>query len=76
MKYDLSSLMVTVTEEHMPFWQFFVRLCGIVGGIFSTTGQDSFLQGVTYLDLGCSWHGKESPGSGYRMFLLCHFMIL
>jgi len=30
--------MVTVTEEHMPFWQFFVRLCGIVGGIFSTTG--------------------------------------
>ncbi|XP_012496411.1 PREDICTED: endoplasmic reticulum-Golgi intermediate compartment protein 2 [Propithecus coquereli] len=38
MKYDLSSLMVTVTEEHMPFWQFFVRLCGIVGGIFSTTG--------------------------------------
>lgn len=38
MKYDLSSLMVTVTEEHMPFWQFFVRLCGIIGGIFSTTG--------------------------------------
>ena len=38
MKYDLSSLMVTVTEEHMPFWQFFVRLGGIVGGIFSTTG--------------------------------------
>ncbi|XP_074050906.1 endoplasmic reticulum-Golgi intermediate compartment protein 2 isoform X2 [Macrotis lagotis] len=38
MKYDLSSLMVTVTEEHMPFWQFLVRLCGIIGGIFSTTG--------------------------------------
>ncbi|XP_039210429.1 endoplasmic reticulum-Golgi intermediate compartment protein 2 [Crotalus tigris] len=38
MKYDISSLMVTVTEEHMPFWQFLVRLCGIVGGIFSTTG--------------------------------------
>ncbi|ETE61448.1 Endoplasmic reticulum-Golgi intermediate compartment protein 2, partial [Ophiophagus hannah] len=37
MKYDISSLMVTVTEEHMPFWQFIVRLCGIVGGIFSTT---------------------------------------
>lgn len=30
--------MVTVTEEHMPFWQFLVRLCGIIGGIFSTTG--------------------------------------
>lgn len=41
MKYDISSLMVTVTEEHMPFWQFLVRLCGIIGGIFSTTGDDS-----------------------------------
>ncbi|XP_060931960.1 endoplasmic reticulum-Golgi intermediate compartment protein 2-like [Limanda limanda] len=38
MKYDISSLMVRVTEQHMPFWQFLVRLCGIVGGIFSTTG--------------------------------------
>ncbi|XP_064417690.1 endoplasmic reticulum-Golgi intermediate compartment protein 2 [Latimeria chalumnae] len=38
MKYDISSLMVTVTEQHMPIWQFLVRLCGIVGGIFSTTG--------------------------------------
>ncbi|KAJ1165824.1 hypothetical protein NDU88_006241 [Pleurodeles waltl] len=38
MKYDISSLMVTVTESHMPFWQFLVRLCGIIGGIFSTTG--------------------------------------
>ncbi|KAL0962944.1 hypothetical protein UPYG_G00347440 [Umbra pygmaea] len=38
MKYDTSSLMVTVSEQHMPFWQFLVRLCGIIGGIFSTTG--------------------------------------
>lgn len=38
MKYDISSLMVTVTEQHMPLWKFLVRLCGIVGGIFSTTG--------------------------------------
>ncbi|OXB60530.1 hypothetical protein ASZ78_007433 [Callipepla squamata] len=42
MKYDISSLMVTVTEEHMPFWQFLVRLCGIIGGIFSTTGNSAF----------------------------------
>ena len=41
MKYDISSLMVTVTEQHMPFWQFLVRVCGIIGGIFSTTGQTS-----------------------------------
>lgn len=38
MKYDISSLMVTVTEQHMPLWQFLIRLCGIIGGIFSTTG--------------------------------------
>lgn len=38
MKYDISSLMVSVTEQHMPLWQFLVRLCGIIGGIFSTTG--------------------------------------
>ncbi len=39
MKYDISSLMVKVTEQHMPLWQFLVRLCGIIGGIFSTTGK-------------------------------------
>lgn len=38
-KYDTSSLMVTVSEQHMPLWQFLVRLCGIIGGIFSTTGE-------------------------------------
>lgn len=38
MKYDISSLMVKITEQHMPLWKFFIRLCGIVGGIFSTTG--------------------------------------
>ncbi|KAE8613606.1 hypothetical protein XENTR_v10007784 [Xenopus tropicalis] len=38
MKYDISSLMVMVTEDHMPLWKFLVRLCGIVGGIFTTTG--------------------------------------
>lgn len=41
-KYDTSSLTVTVTEQHMPLWQFLVRLCGIVGGIFSTTGESGF----------------------------------
>lgn len=43
MKYDISSLMVRVTEQHMPLWKFLVRLCGIVGGIFSTTGTDRCL---------------------------------
>ncbi|BFZ05036.1 hypothetical protein BsWGS_08075 [Bradybaena similaris] len=37
-KYDLSSLLIRVTEVHKPWWQFLVRLCGIVGGIFSVSG--------------------------------------
>ncbi|KAM6937154.1 endoplasmic reticulum-Golgi intermediate compartment protein 2-like [Xenentodon cancila] len=45
MKYDISSLMVKVTEQHMPLWQFLVRLCGIIGGIFSTTGMVHSLVG-------------------------------
>ena len=39
MKYDLSSLKVNVREEHKPLWQFATRLCGIVGGIFATSGR-------------------------------------
>ncbi|CAB3987588.1 endoplasmic reticulum-Golgi intermediate compartment 2-like [Paramuricea clavata] len=38
-KYDLSSILVRVDEVHRPFWQFLVRLCGIVGGIFATSGE-------------------------------------
>ncbi|CAJ1054704.1 endoplasmic reticulum-Golgi intermediate compartment protein 2-like [Xyrichtys novacula] len=47
-KYDTSSLMVTVSEQHMPLWQFLVRLCGIVGGIFSTTGMLHGLVGFLF----------------------------
>ncbi|KAK6487925.1 endoplasmic reticulum-Golgi intermediate compartment protein 2-like isoform X1 [Huso huso] len=52
MKYDINSLMVTVTEQHMPFWQFLVRLCGIIGGIFSTTGMVHGLVGFL-VDIVC-----------------------
>lgn len=38
-KYDLSSLLIRVREEHKPYWQFLVRLCGIIGGIFSVSGK-------------------------------------
>ena len=37
-KYDLSSFKVHVREEHKPYWQFLVRLCGIIGGVFATSG--------------------------------------
>lgn len=52
MKYDISSLMVKVTEQHMPLWQFLVRLCGIVGGIFTTTGRPTVLT-LDFLSFDC-----------------------
>uniref|UniRef100_A0A3P9KN70 Endoplasmic reticulum-Golgi intermediate compartment protein n=1 Tax=Oryzias latipes TaxID=8090 RepID=A0A3P9KN70_ORYLA len=51
-KYDTSSLMVTVSEQHMPLWQFLVRLCGIIGGIYSTTGMLHSLIGFCF-DIVC-----------------------
>lgn len=51
-KYDVSSLMIRVSEQHMPLWQFLVRVCGIVGGIFSTTGMIHSMVGFL-LDLLC-----------------------
>ena len=38
-KYDLSSIMVRVESRRRSFWGFLVRLCGIVGGIFATSGE-------------------------------------
>ncbi|XP_076035126.1 endoplasmic reticulum-Golgi intermediate compartment protein 2 [Oratosquilla oratoria] len=37
-KYDVSSLKVEVREEHEPFLQFFTRILGIVGGVFTCSG--------------------------------------
>ena len=37
-KYDLSSIKVSVKEHRRPFGQFLIRLCGIIGGIFATSG--------------------------------------
>ena len=50
-KYDMSPMVVEITEERRPFWQFLVRLCGIIGGIFATSGMlntiiGSFTDGV------------------------------
>ncbi|XP_056133340.1 endoplasmic reticulum-Golgi intermediate compartment protein 2-like isoform X2 [Lampris incognitus] len=63
-KYDTSSLMVTVKEQHMPLWQFLVRLCGIIGGVFSTTGVLHGFVGFCF-DIVCCCHfklGASRPG--------------
>lgn len=46
-KFDMSSMMVEIEEVRQPFWKFLVRLCGIVGGIFATSGMiHSFIGSV------------------------------
>ncbi len=37
-KYDLTALSVEIVERRRSFLQFLVRLCGVVGGIFATSG--------------------------------------
>ncbi|XP_048462808.1 endoplasmic reticulum-Golgi intermediate compartment protein 2-like [Rhincodon typus] len=38
LKYDISSLKILISEKGMPTSQFLIRLCGIIGGIFTTAG--------------------------------------
>nr|XP_020469783.1 endoplasmic reticulum-Golgi intermediate compartment protein 2-like [Monopterus albus] len=72
MKYDINSLMVKVTEQHMPLWQFLVRLCGIIGGIFSTTGMLHAIVGFLVdvfccrFQMGIYKHLKEAPLNGQK----------
>ncbi|XP_046379689.2 endoplasmic reticulum-Golgi intermediate compartment protein 2-like isoform X2 [Haliotis cracherodii] len=63
-KYDLSSLMIRVREEHKPYWQFMIRLCGIIGGVFSVSGMMHGLSGFL-VDLFCCRFkmGKYKPKS-------------
>lgn len=38
-KYDMSFVKVKVTVEKHSVWRFLVRLCGIIGGVFATSGK-------------------------------------
>jgi hypothetical protein len=44
-KYDLTAMSVEIEEKRQSFVQFLVRLCGIVGGIFATSGMIHALVG-------------------------------
>lgn len=37
-RYDLEAISVDVFEEHRSLFQFVIRLCGIIGGVFATSG--------------------------------------
>lgn len=58
-KYDLASLKIRVREEHKPYWQFLVRLCGIIGGMFSVSGMLHSLVGFLLDIINCRF--QRSP---------------
>jgi len=60
MKYDLTPLMIRVTEVHRPYWHFMIRLCGIIGGVFSVSGMFNSLVQFIIGVICCSWKtGKK-----------------
>ena len=58
-KYDFEPISVHITEVRRPMMQFFVRMCGIVGGVFATSGM--LHQVVTTLGEGFSSSGSALP---------------
>ncbi|XP_011667008.1 endoplasmic reticulum-Golgi intermediate compartment protein 2 [Strongylocentrotus purpuratus] len=56
-KYELSSLVISVEEVYDPFWKLLVRLCGIVGGVFATSGIINSLMGLI-MDVVCCRFNK------------------
>jgi hypothetical protein len=62
-KYDLSSIRVHVREQHKPYWQFLVRLCGIIGGIYATSGILHRMIGLL-VDLVCCRFKWTQPSRG------------
>lgn len=60
-KYDLEAMSVEIVERRRSFWQFLVRLCGIVGGIFATSGMLHSLVGAMTEGALCKLFRKRSP---------------
>ncbi|XP_046862254.1 endoplasmic reticulum-Golgi intermediate compartment protein 2-like [Xenia sp. Carnegie-2017] len=63
-KYDISSILVCVNEVHRSFSQFIIRLCGIVGGIFATSGMLHSFVGFLVELLACKFLKSKDVDSG------------
>ena len=59
-KYDMNALSVEIVEQRRSFGQFLVRLCGIVGGIFATSGMIHALIGSLFDGVLCKIFRKRS----------------
>lgn len=59
-KYDVTAMSVEIEEKRRSFGQFLVRLCGIVGGIFATSGMIHSLIGSLTEGVLCRLFRKRS----------------
>jgi len=59
MKYDLTPLMIRVREVHRPYWQFLIRLCGIIGGVFCVSGMFHSLFRFIVDFICCKWKSGQ-----------------
>jgi hypothetical protein len=65
MKYDVSALTVSIKQQQHSIGRFLVRICGIVGGIFATSGLLHSFIGFLFDIIFCrkkEMTGSASPG--------------
>jgi hypothetical protein len=55
-RYDFSPLAIAVKERPRPLWQLAVRLCGIIGGVFATSGFLHIIAGFAVDLVACRLH--------------------
>lgn len=74
-KYELSSLVISVDEVYVPIWKLLVRLCGIVGGVFATSGIINSLMGFLVDVICCRFNkfksdpaDKSAPLPGHQLY--------
>ncbi len=66
-KFDLNAMSVEIVEERKSFLQFLVRLCGIIGGIFATSGMLHSLIGSMTEGVLCKLLRKESKQDNLKL---------
>ncbi|XP_071831009.1 endoplasmic reticulum-Golgi intermediate compartment protein 2-like isoform X2 [Apostichopus japonicus] len=63
-KYELASLVISIDEYHDPYWQLLIRLCGIIGGVFATSGLFHLCLSSLYEIICCRLKKPKAPDDG------------
>jgi hypothetical protein len=66
-KYDIDAICVKVVDDNIPLWKFLIRLCGIIGGIFATSGiLNTFLNAIVDV-ITCKYIQRININSGHNI---------